>query len=71
MFILLQNVAIGLENHQPVAATNKHVIDFESVLWRAIQDQFPGFTIQGCVFHWAQAVYRKKAKKIGLQVYDV
>lgn len=55
MFILLQNVAIGLENHQPVAATNKHVIDFESVLWRAIQDQFPGFTIQGCVFHWAQA----------------
>lgn len=33
------------------------VVDFEAALWRALQDRFPGYTIQGCVFHWTQAVY--------------
>ena len=36
-------------------------------MWRAIQERFPGFTIQGCIFHWTQAVYRK-VQEIGLQV---
>ncbi|XP_022297652.2 uncharacterized protein LOC111107015 [Crassostrea virginica] len=35
-------------------------------MWRAIQERFPGFTIQGCIFHWTQAVYRK-VQEIGLQ----
>lgn len=43
------------------------VVDFEAALWRALQDRFPGYTIQGCVFHWTQAVYRK-VQEFGLQV---
>lgn len=42
------------------------VVDFEAAMWRAIQDRFPGFIIQGCAFHWTQAVFRK-VQELGLQ----
>ncbi|XP_062597710.1 uncharacterized protein LOC134259125 [Saccostrea cucullata] len=42
------------------------VVDFEAAIWRAVQERFPGYVIQGCVFHWTQAVYRK-AQELGLQ----
>ncbi|XP_078334484.1 uncharacterized protein LOC111132122 [Crassostrea virginica] len=42
------------------------VVDFEAGVWRAIQDRFPGTVIQGCVFHWTQALYRK-IQELGLQ----
>ncbi|XP_048750365.2 uncharacterized protein LOC125662230 [Ostrea edulis] len=42
------------------------VVDFESAMWRAIQDRFPWAVIQGCVFHWTQALYRK-VQELGLQ----
>lgn len=35
------------------------VADFEAALWKALKDRFPGTPIQGCVFHWTQAVFRK------------
>ncbi|XP_078326514.1 uncharacterized protein LOC144622949 isoform X1 [Crassostrea virginica] len=42
------------------------VVDFESAVWGAIQDRFPWAVIQGCVFHWTQALYRK-VQELGLQ----
>ena len=42
-------------------------IDFEAVMWCAIPLVFPGVTILGCYFHWAQAVWRK-VQELGLQV---
>ncbi len=43
----------------------KFVLDFESALWRAIPNVFPGVRIQGCSFHWAQCIWRK-VQDIGL-----
>ena len=34
------------------------VVDYEKALWCAIQQVFIGATINGCVFHWGQAVWR-------------
>ncbi|XP_065942058.1 uncharacterized protein [Magallana gigas] len=42
------------------------VVYFEAALWRALRDRFPAYTIQGCVFYWTQAVYRK-VQELGLQ----
>jgi hypothetical protein len=44
------------------------VVDFEAGLWQAIRQSFPGYSIQGGAFHWAQAVFRK-IQEHGLHVY--
>ncbi|XP_076078755.1 uncharacterized protein LOC143048767, partial [Mytilus galloprovincialis] len=38
----------------------------ENGLWQALRQRFPGTPIQGCAFHWAQAVFRK-IQENGLQ----
>lgn len=48
-------------------ALHGFVCDFEAGLWRALRDRFPNYPIQGCVFHWSQAVFRK-VQEHGLQV---
>jgi hypothetical protein len=35
------------------------ILDFENAVWRAIPQVFPGVTIRGCSFHWAQCIWRK------------
>ena len=35
------------------------VADFGTALWQAVEKVFPGKQIQGCVFHWTQAIWRK------------
>lgn len=37
----------------------KIFLDFESSIWRAIPDVFPGVLTRGCSFHWAQCIWRK------------
>ena len=42
------------------------VMDFEISLWRAFPKVYPGVKLQGCSFHWTQAVWRK-IQLLGLQ----
>ena len=35
------------------------VVDFECALWKAVEKVFSSAKIQGCVFHWTQAIWRK------------
>lgn len=35
------------------------VLDFEKAVWNVIRQLLPNVTIQGCWFHWAQAVYNR------------
>jgi transposase-like protein len=46
------------------------VADFEAALWQALKARFPRCPIQGCAFHWSQAVFRK-VQEHGLQVKHV
>jgi len=39
----------------PVSVT----CDFEIALQNAIMEVFPGVVVNGCLFHWKQAIYRK------------
>ncbi|KRX72215.1 hypothetical protein T06_4516 [Trichinella sp. T6] len=39
----------------------KFVCDFETVLIPAIQGNFPNTRVQGCFFHFCQAVLQKRA----------
>ena len=43
----------------------KIVIDFEHVLWTAIQRVFPGVIVREWSFHWSQCIWRK-IQNIGL-----
>ena len=41
------------------------VANFETASWQAVQTVFPNVRLQGCLFHWTQAVWRK-VQEIGL-----
>ena len=45
----------------------KVVMDFEWAAWKATKSVFPDVTIQGCVFHFTQALW-KKCQELGLAV---
>lgn len=52
----------------PSTKVQGFVVDFESGMWQALKSVFPTKSIQGCVFHWSKAVWRK-AQELGLQVF--
>ena len=37
----------------------KITVDFEAALWKACRSVLPCVKLQGCVFHWTQALWRK------------
>ena len=44
----------------------KVVLVFERATWKALREVLPDVSLQGCVFHWTQAVWCK-VQEIGLQ----
>ena len=42
-----------------VPQVEKVVADFEAGMWRGMLGVFPEIKIQGCYFHWTQAIRRK------------
>lgn len=47
-------------------AVQQVTLDFERAVWRALRDVIPQAILQGCVFHWTQALWRK-VQELGLQ----
>ncbi len=47
-------------------AIKELMMDFERAAWKATQKVLPDVRIQGCAFHWGQAVFRK-TQELGLQ----
>ena len=52
--------------HPRVPSVVELVLDFEKAVWKAAGHEMPRVTLKGCVFHWAQALWRK-VQDIGLQ----
>lgn len=40
-------------------AVEQITIDFEKAVWNVLRNLFPEVKLQGCAFHWTQALWRK------------
>ena len=40
-------------------AVRRITLDFEAALWTVLRQLLPDVTLQGCLFHWTQALWRK------------
>ncbi|XP_068725452.1 uncharacterized protein [Montipora capricornis] len=47
-------------------AVQQVTLDFEKAIWKALRSVLPTVKLQGCVFHWTQALWRK-VQELGLQ----
>jgi hypothetical protein len=58
-YITFVQVFAALLGTMPAVAVTRVVADFEVALWTAVRTVLPDVSIQGCYFHYAQAVWRK------------
>ena len=63
--VLYDGVFEFLKTLVPDLKTERFVSDFEVGLQRSLNHVFPDSVIQGCYFHYSQAIWRK-ANKIGV-----
>ncbi|XP_078372705.1 uncharacterized protein LOC144656350 [Oculina patagonica] len=47
-------------------AVSRITLDFESALWTVLRELLPDTTLQGCLFHWTQALWRK-VQELGIE----
>ena len=45
-------------------AVRQITVDFERAIWSVLRQVFTNVKIQGCVFHWSQALWRKVCNNI-------
>jgi len=50
--------------HEP--EVEEVILDFELAMWEAVRETLPAVHLHGCMFHWAQAIYRQMSQ-LGLQ----
>ena len=43
----------------PSSALKRVTIDFEKAIWMVLRELLPNVEIQGCVFHWTQALWKR------------
>ena len=53
----------------PNPAVSRIVADFEAAMWKGIISIFPDVQIQGCLFHWTQALQREMGELGLLKAY--
>ncbi|XP_068680633.1 uncharacterized protein [Montipora foliosa] len=47
-------------------AVRRMTLDFERALWTVLRQWLPDISLQGCLFHWTQALWRK-VQEVGLE----
>ena len=45
-------------------AVRQITVDFERAIWSVLRQVFTNVKIQGCVFHWSQALWRKVCNNV-------
>ena len=64
LYVVVQQVLRTLFDLLPSEpAVQRATLDFEKALLLAFRSILPAVKIQGCVFHWTQAVWRKVSKR--------
>ena len=66
--LLLRNIFVPMNFYQVLKSTltllgskavRPVICDFEAGLWGAVTEVLPSVKLQGCMFHWRQAVWRQ------------
>ena len=52
------------------SAVQEFVTDFESAAWRADATALQEVKLQGCAFHWGQAVWRKAKSRAAKALFE-
>ena len=65
--IYLQVIVAIFDKLPDTIAVTKVVTDFEAAIWKGVRETLFQVEIQGCVFHWRQAIWRH-VQQLGFQV---
>ena len=55
-----RRMLMAIRNLLPEQITVQCVVaDFEAASWKVVENALPDVRLQGCIFHWTQAIWRK------------